>query len=786
MPTCRVGGENAWPLTGHATRGFQVTEKPLNELDAIVREFIVESNENLDQLNRDLVELEKHPKAKDTLASIFRTVHSIKGVTGFLGFLKLGAIAHVGESLLSRLRDGILVINPPITSGLLNLVDCMRQILASIEATGLEGDVDCAVLLEELTSLRDDDQTQEATSVSPDVSLKTSRSASEETNNLAGPTKSETKSPNGNGEGPGALLRPSESTRTTLSGGNIRIDVKQLDVLMNLVGELVLTRNEVLQFSSTHRDSVLLSASQRLNLITTELHEGIMKARMQPISNVWNKFPRVVRDLALQGHKRVRLEMDGKETELDKALVEAITDPLLHLVRNAIDHGLEVPAARIAAGKPEECRLLLRAFHEGGQVNVEISDDGAGIDLPHVKRKALERGLITAEQARHMDEQEVTNLIFVPGFSTADNVTNVSGRGVGMDVVRTNIEKIGGKVSVQSQQGLGTTVKIRIPLTLAIMPALIVWAGAGRYAIPQVSVVELVRLEGEEVEKGIEKIQRVPVYRLRGDLLPLIWLDAELTLGTLAPDGRTEEDDAINIVVIQADDHRFGLVVDKVENTQEIVVKPLGKQLSGLSTFAGATIMGDGGVVLILDVLGLAVHSAIVSELREARTATVEMSAEESPAEREALLLVVGPDDGRMAIPLHQVTRLEEFLSSSIELAGGQQVVQYRGGTLHLVNISTLLPERRRQRRKHPRPEASETIQTIVYSKAGRSVGVVVDRIIDTIDQGLADLRPASRTGALSTVVIQGRVTEVLDLDVLCAGLTFSALPEEVLIEGTG
>ncbi len=354
---------------------------------------------------------------------------------------------------------------------------------------------------------------------------------------------------------------------------------------MNLVGELVLARNQILQYSNATEDTGIVAPSQRLNLITTELQESVMKARMQPIGNIWSKFPRTVRDVATSRAKQVRIEMEGKETELDKTIIEAIKDPLTHIVRNSVDHGIETPDKRIAAGKPAEGRLLLRAYHEGGQVNIEISDDGAGLDLEKIRRKAVEKGVITPEHSAKMSEREAANLIFLPGFSTAEKVTNVSGRGVGMDVVKTNIDKIGGTVDVQSKLGAGTTVRMKIPLTLAIIPALIVTNRGERYAIPQISLLELVRLEGEEAQKRIELIQGLPVYRLRGRLLPLVYLDRELQA---EPASREESATAVvNIVVLQADERHFGLVVDEINDAEEIVVKPLGKQLKGIKPLPG-------------------------------------------------------------------------------------------------------------------------------------------------------------------------------------------------------
>ncbi len=572
-----------------------------------------------------------------------------------------------------------------------------------------------------------------------------------------------------------AIQEQKEIRALAATDSNIRVDVGLLDKLMNLVGELVLARNQILQFSTTQQDPVFLSTSQRLNLITTELQEGVMKTRMQPIGNIWARFPRLVRDLAMSCGKQVRIEMEGKETELDKTLVEAIKDPLTHVVRNAVDHGIETPEARLACGKPAEGRLFLCAFHEGGQVNIEISDDGAGVNLERVKQKALERGLITPDHAARMSEREILNLIFLPGFSTAQKVTNVSGRGVGMDVVKTNIEKIGGVVDIQSQIGKGTTLKIKIPLTLAIIPALTVTSGGDRYAIPQVSLLELVRLEGEQARKGIEMIHGAPVYRLRGRLLPLVYLNRALGIEEASSSNGTEKPaaDVANIVVLQADDRQFGLVVDEINDTEEIVVKPLGKQLKGIATFAGATIMGDGRVALILDVLGLAQQTRVVNETRDHGLVEKTTTVREKSKGLQTLLLFRNPDGGRMAIPLSLVARLEEFDRSAVERTGSQHVVQYRGEILPLIFLfSSLGGTGRPEGWGTEAPQnANEKIQVVVYSEHGRSAGLVVDRILDIVETDEAVQGRLARKGTLGSMVTQGRVTELLDVEAILAGL---------------
>jgi two-component system chemotaxis sensor kinase CheA len=808
----------------------------------IVKDFLVESYENLDRLDRDLVGLEKNPHDQAALAGVFRTIHTIKGTCGFLGFSKLEKVAHVGENLLTRLRDGQLTLNPERTTALLGMVDAVRQMLREIESSGQDGENEYPELRATLTRLQ--------TPVTGDAEMD---AAAPKAGNAPAPASAASPEPEAKGQEPtletappgdaeltparkspaeeapaaapaawkgnevarkpargkiGGILvergfvQPSEialalqeqekgdrrrlgeilvalgfakpedvqaaqaiidSKQRDSPPETIRVGVNLLDKLMTLVGELVLARNQLLQVSSTVEDPGLQAVSQRMNLIATELQEEVMKTRMQPIGNIWAQFPRTVRDVALGCGKEVTIEMEGKETEIDKTIIEAIKDPLTHLVRNSVDHGIELPERRMEIGKPRAGRLILRAFHEGGQVNIEIGDDGAGLNGERIRKKALEKGLITADQSARMTDREAYNLIFLPGFSTAEKITNVSGRGVGMDVVKTNVEKIGGTVDVQSILGKGATVRVKIPLTLAIIPALVVTCSGERYAIPQVNLLELVRLEADEAKTAIEMVHGVPVYRLRGRLLPLVYLNRELELPEKSR--AASEDDAINIVVLQADDRQFGLVVDQINDTEEIVVKPLRKQLKSVKTFAGSSIMGDGKVALILDVLGLAQRSNVVSEARE-RLVVEKTAAAEAGAGKQTFLLFYGPGDSRMAIPLSTLARLEEFPVSQVEMSGKEWVTQYRGQILPLVRLATVMEERRSRLRalQTPPPPDSGPLQVLVMNHEGLSFGLVVEQILDIVEAKADVKSKATRTAVLYSVLIGGRVTELLDI----------------------
>jgi two-component system, chemotaxis family, sensor kinase CheA len=753
-----------------------------NEVLDLIREFLIESNENLARLEQEMLALEQRPNDLPLLGSVFRTIHTIKGTCGFLGFERLEGVTHLAENILNQLRSGERALTPPLVSLILEAVDAVKTILASIEATQKEGPDKWADLRAKLQQACETPAAQAVAAAPPVASaVSAAPAAMPEPPAAPQPVAAAAEAPTAAAAPPepapavpaaapaatpapapapvAQAAAPAEAEAATTQKGSsvvdstIRVDVGLLDKLMNLVGELVLARNQILQVTSKREEAALNATSQRLNLITTQLQEGVMKTRMQPIGVVWNKLPRVVRDMASNLQKQIRVEMDGAETELDKSIIEAIKDPLTHIVRNSCDHGLELPGRRTQAGKNPEGRLLLRAFHEGGQVNIEISDDGAGIDPKRLKEKALQKGLLRPEQAERMGDREAVNLVFLPGLSTAEKVTNISGRGVGMDVVKTNIEKIGGGVDVISRMGEGTTVKIKIPLTLAIIPGLVVNCARERFVIPQVSLQELVRLEGTSGRNQIEMIHGTPVYRRRGTLLPIAYLDRLLGLEGGATDG-----EVVNIVVLQADGREFGLVVDRINDTQEIVVKPLGKQLKGLSSYAGATIMGDGRVALILDVHGLAELSGALNVAHDATRTQVEHHEQAATGRQNYLVFRAGSFE-RLAVPLSLVARLEEFPLDRIEHAGGRLVIQYRGQILHLVQLSSLLDNK-----AVDTSVLRDPVQVVVFSEHDHVLGLIVDQVVDIIDEAITVRQTTERAGLAGAAVVGKKVTDFLDL----------------------
>ena len=795
----------------------------MRENEEFVREFLVESAENLDQLDRDLVALEADPRDAGRLASIFRTVHTIKGTSGFFGFAKLGAITHGGEHLLGQLRDDKIDLDDEVTGVLLGLVDAVRTILDRIEKTGDEGDDDYHGLSQELVRVSEEAlHRREAGAIvvtrleapaaaatdavpPPEAAIPTDPLPAATADSLpAGPQGLPTVVP----PTPAAEIAPVEEPQAGLIGivepapqappappappaaappaspqtppapaptpaptptpraavaaprktavaeQSIRVDVSLLGTLVDLVGELVLARN---QLDATVRhapragrgeDAELLKVVHRVDTVTAALQAAAMKTRMQPIDQVFSKFPRIVRDLAVTCGKEVSLEIDGADTELDRSLIETIRDPLTHLVRNAVDHGIEPAATRVARGKPAAGRLSLRAYHESGQVTVEIRDDGGGIPVEAVRQKAVARGLVTEAAAAALPDERVLQFIFEPGFSTAAKVTDVSGRGVGMDVVRTNIEAVGGSVDIASRPGLGTTIRVRIPLTLAIIPALIVSCGADRFAIPQAAVRELIALRAGATSSpvAVEGLEGAPVIRLRGRLLPLVFLAGVLGIESGRGDGGT-------VVVLRVDDHEFGLVVDGVAVAEDIVVKPIVASLVALGLYAGATVRGDGAVVLILDPRGIA-HAARIPP-RPATEDAAGVAADASGGER--YLVCESPAGRAVAVPLDDVSRLETFPRDRLQQAAGHSVVHREGRLTSIADVDALLDGR-------PGPLDAPAVTAVILAPSHGEVGLRVRRILEVVSPDAPIDRDLSARGVLGTIAVAGRATAVIDV----------------------
>jgi two-component system chemotaxis sensor kinase CheA len=689
-------------------------------------EFLSESSENLEQLERELVATEDGPLDRARLDCIFRTLHTLKGTCGFFDFDGLGTLAHAGEDLLDQLRSGSIDWRPEITSALLSLVDAVRSHLKTIEASGLESVEDHTHVIAELDRLRHRTDSPKDRSVVPRARGEVSTD-------------------------------PHTNARQVQSRTQIRVDVDLLDRLMDLVGELVLARNRIVRDPSTRASKELTVATHRLDRITSELQDGVMKARMRPISVIWDQLPRVVRDLALICGKQARIEFEGGETELDRSVFEAIKDPILHLVRNAIDHGIEPPSQREAKGKPSHGVLKLRGSHSGGLVRIEISDDGAGIDPHRVAQRAVEVGLISADRARGIIDHDAIQLLFQPGFSTAEAVTEVSGRGVGLDVVRTNIESIGGTIQIRSRPGWGTTITIQVPLTLTILPTLVVADSLGdRYVIPRANLAELARRNqaASDPTFDLETVGGAVFARLRGELLPLVELDA--VLGN--PRDDLQNRTTLDIAILTADHYRFGLVIASAIDIEDVVAKPLGPALRGLVPYAGAAILGDGRVALVLDVVGLARRGGLAAPTNRRKTDTPQVPS--SPMERDkarhVYLLFGGSRGRRYAVPLPQVARLEECTTLDIDQASGRPVIHRQGGLLPLIRLE----ER----------EPGQSIKLVVCDSAGQRVGLSVESILDIVTTNAEPSRIASVPGLVGSTILDGHATDILDLGTVGVG----------------
>jgi two-component system chemotaxis sensor kinase CheA len=734
-------------------------------MDDLLQEFLTECTESLAILDLELVRFERDTSDTTILSNIFRLMHTIKGTCGFLGLPRLGAVAHAGENILGKFRDGELPVTSEAVSLILKAIDRIRVLLAELESRGAEPDGGDGELIAEINAMASGGTpteiqdvpaaaapADEGFPVAAELLLEVAKALDQECEVAAPaaaiqvPDQESEVATSIAAKPPAANFNAKESdNREPTAVTSIRVNVDVIENLMTLISELVLTRNQLLQTQRVQKDSEFKVPLQRLSHITSDLQDGVTRMRMQPIGNAWNKLPRIVRDLAVETGKKIELTMQGAETELDRQVLEMIKDPLTHMVRNSADHGIEDPARRLAVGKPETGSIALTAYHESGHIFIRIADDGRGLDVERIRKKALTNRLTSESALAAMSEQQVLQFIFRAGFSTAEKVTSVSGRGVGMDVVRTNIERIGGTIELNSTAGQGTTFLIKIPLTLAIVSALIVEASGQRFAIPQLNVVELVGV-GQHSEVRIETINASRVLRLRDRLLPLVSLRSLLGL----ENGETVRDRFV--IVAQVGAATFGIIVDRVFDTEEIVVKPVAPVLRGTRFYAGNTILGDGSVIMILDPNGLC---ATGGEIRagEAMVRDGDAASQAASSDRTSFLLFRSSENELKAIPLELVSRIESINVATIEHVSGRHVVQYRDNLIPLVPFDTA---------QEWKTEGKQDV--LVFSDNGRCMGMAVDEVVDIVRDRMAVELAAERPGVLGSTIIAGKAVDVVDV----------------------
>ncbi len=743
----------------------------------ILQDFLVEAKETIENLEEGFIELEQDKSNIEVIRSIFRSMHSLKGAAGFFGFKSLESIAHFSEDILSKLRDGLLEPTEEIIDILLRAVDWIKFIISHIEQNKtepiddnlLEFLVEISNFNEKLKKQTGGKAKEEPKKEAKEEAKKEEAKEEEKKPEEAKPEekkpeekkeetkpeekKEEAKSEEKKETKPAVKEPPKKAKKEAvatphieLTETHIKVDVKLLDQLMNLAGELVLARNRVVQLAQKIMDEELTRSVQALSMITTEMQEAIMKTRMQPIGTVFNKFPRIVRDLSRALGKKVVLQLEGTETELDRSIIEAIKDPLTHLVRNAIDHGIEPPDVRVQVGKPPEGNLVLRAYQEGGQVVIEIEDDGKGIDIEKIRKKAIEKGFLSPEEAERASEKELLSLIFKPGFSTAEKVTQVSGRGVGMDVVKTNIEKLGGSIEIDTVYEKGTTVRIKIPLTLAIIPALIVTSQDYRYAIPQVSLKELVNIDPE---KDLLKVGDTEFYRLRGEIIPVLRLSE-----ILKHNGKYKNQKSL--VILNIGERLMGLLVSKIFNSEEIVVKPLGKWFKNIPIYSGATIMGDGKLALILDVMGLSKYIGLSIEEIEKKQ-DVQALKSKSSAEETYFILIFEVGEERLALPIALISRLDKIKAENIQFVGGKEVIIYNDEVIPVIRLENYLPLQGLP--------PQEEYNVLFFTEKDKTCGILCSNIVDTFETTLeVEEGLYKNPGILGHRIIDGKTVLFIDI----------------------
>ncbi len=729
---------------------------------ALLAEFVTESREHLADVEGQLLEIEADGANIDVdlVNKVFRAIHSIKGAAGFMGLVRVNELAHALENVLGKMRTEELTPTSGIVDVMLKAADALSGLINDIENSNSVDVSDHITLLNDIF-----EGNQSSSSQADSREESTTQDAPVEAKDLApevAPKPVETSTPP---ETPvKEAVVPQRAPTAPQVESSIRVQVGVLDRLMNLAGELVLGRNQLLQTVNSTDGTSMQAVAARLDQVTSELQEAIMQTRMQPIGNVFNKFPRVVRDLSAKLGKQCNVVMEGGEVEVDKTIIEAIGDPLTHMVRNSVDHGIEMPETRMASNKEPSGTVTLRAYHQAGKVRIDICDDGGGIDTKRLKDKAVSKGIISNERAAQMSDRDAVWLIFHPGFSTAEKISDVSGRGVGMDVVRTNIEKIGGSVDIESTLGRGTSVQITLPLTLAIIPSMLIRSCKRRFAVPQVNIVELVRVRASEASQRISKVKGARVLRLRGSLLPLVDLDQALNFS-----GASEKDDAAGarqIVVVESGQFRYGLIVDEIDDSEEIVVKPLGRHLKSCSCLAGATILGDGHVAPILDVSGIAAKTDLRSHEQENSNGNVHDEASLSN-ERQSLLMFTNAPSEQFAIPMSLISRIERIRTEQIDTVGGQELLQYRGTSLPLLNIEAYV-------KAQPRPEM-DNVHVVVFQIHGREVGLIAAELNDIREVATEiDGNTFREPGIAGSIVVDEKTIRIVDL----YELAFSAHPK--------
>jgi two-component system chemotaxis sensor kinase CheA len=760
-------------------------------MDDLLKEFIAETHENMSKLDTQLVELEKNPNNPALVNEIFRIVHTIKGTCGFLGLPRLEAIAHSSENVLGLYRDGSIEVSGDSVSAILASLDQIKQIMDVLAETGLEPDGQDDEMIARLDAVAAGLAVPKKEVVLPPriekpkpvivaQPAKKAEAPVAPEESAAEPEEAKTESPvvpvvaekpkvtkpaikpkasasearvddtSGSGSTKDGELKAAGDGSAAIGDQTVRVNVDVLNHLMDLMGELVLTRNQMLQILRSNDGTGLNTASANLNRVVGELQESVMKTRMQPIGNAWAKLPRIVRDLSVELGKKIDLRMMGAETEIDRQILEMIRDPLTHIVRNSADHALETPAERKAAGKPETGSIKLEAFHEGGQIVIRITDDGRGLNTAKIAKKAVEQGLATEADVERMTPSQIHTFIFKAGFSTADKVTNVSGRGVGMDVVRTNIEKIGGTIDLDSQPGKGAIFSIKIPLTLAIVSALIVKSSGQRFAVPQVNVAEVVRV-GANSQYKMEWLQKTPMLRLREKMLPLVSLTGLLELGN-------DEIETATVVVTQVGTDTYGIIVDEVVDTEEIVVKPLSRLLKDAMVYSGNTILGDGSVVMILDANG--VLAEVGANNKGAQTTEREEMHHDENDDAIQILVFRAGDGAPKAVPLSLVARLENLSTTKFEKAASGWVCQYLGRLMPIVGFT----DEWAPAGFGDTSGADHTQHLIVFTEGERTMGLAVDEILEVVNSKVAIDVAAEKKGIIGSAIIDGKATDIVDI----------------------